>query len=202
MRVTQKTKQETRAKLLEAARGLFAEVGFARATTREVAQRSGVAAGTLFNYFATKESLGAALLLEASAAAEVEFEGSRRDGEPLEETLFAWVAIHLRHLEPYRAWAAEVLEAGASLLRRSDGGGESEGERFRRQHLERVAACIADATGAPERALDLHLFWTLVVGVLEFWTRDESAHREATLALLDRSMKLFARSVTEDSYRT
>ena len=117
MRVTRETRIETRRRLLEAARALFAEVGFAAAGTREVARRAGVAAGTLFNYFPSKEALGAALLAQAAEAAEAEFEARRSPGGTLEETLFAWVAIQLRHLEPFRPWAAEALDSAASLLR-------------------------------------------------------------------------------------
>lgn len=202
MRVTRQTQLETRRRLLEAAHGLFGEVGFSAATTREVARRAGVAAGTLFNYFPGKEALGAALLAEASAAAEAEFDATRRPGESLEETLFAWVAILLRHLAPYRTWAPEVLEAGSSLLRApGESSGDSpaaEGERFRVRHLERVQAWLAAQGRASELPLDLHLYWTLVLGVLGYWAQDATHHQEATLALLDRSMGLFARGLAED----
>ena len=45
----------------------------------------------------------------------------------------------------------------------------------------------------------LHLYWTLYLGVLDFWTRDETEHQQATLALLDRSMALFVRGLREDA---
>jgi AcrR family transcriptional regulator len=202
MRVTRKVQEETRTRLLEAARALFVEAGYRRATTREVAQRAGVAAGTLFNYFATKESLGAALLLQAAESAAAEFDATRRSGEPFEELLFAWAAIHLRHLEPFRPWTTEVLDPGTSLLRASQAGREGDEERFRREHLERVATWLARSGRTTEQALDLHLYWTLFLGALEFWTGDESPHQEATLALLDRSMQLFARSVALDTTRS
>lgn len=38
----------------------------------------------------------------------------------------------------------------------------------------------------------LQLYWTLYLGVFAFWAADESPHQEDTLALLDRSLKLFA----------
>jgi AcrR family transcriptional regulator len=197
MRVTRQVRLETRRRLLAEAQGLFAEVGFAAATTREVARRAGVAAGTLFNYFPSKEALGAALLVRALEGAEAEFETTRRTGESLEETLFAWIAIQLRHLEPCRAWVLEVLDAGASLLRASTGEDGGEAERFRLGHLERVDAWLAAAGLQREGPLDLHLYWTLYRGVLAFWTRDDSHNQEATLALLDRSMGLFVRGLTE-----
>src|SRR5688572_9774278 len=165
MRVTRTTQLETRKRLLEAAKTVFGKAGFGAATTREIARRAGVAAGTLFNYFPDKEALGAALLARASAAAEAEFDAARREGETLEETLFAWVAILLRHLAPFRAWAPEVLEAGAGLLRASGAAPAAEGERFRTMHLERVQTWLAEAGRTRELPIDLHLYWTLFLGV-------------------------------------
>lgn len=199
MRVTRQTQQETRRRLMAEAQTLFSEVGFAAATTREVARRAGVATGTLFNYFPSKEALGAALLGRAAEAAEAEFDAARREGETLEETLFAWIAIQLRHLEPCRAWVAEVVDAGTSLLRSPASGGGEEAERFRVTQLERVAGWLTANGREREHAIDLHLYWTLYLGVLSFWTRDGSHNQEATLALLDRSMGLFARGLTEDT---
>lgn len=46
-----------RAQILDAAAEVFAEKGFARATTKEVASRAGVSEGTIYNYFGNKEKL-------------------------------------------------------------------------------------------------------------------------------------------------
>lgn len=195
MRVTRQTRDRTRTGLLGAARALFAEVGFGPATTRAIAERAGVATGTVFNYFPTKEALAAALVRAELEGAWAERDAARRPGESAEEALFALVATELRHLEPCRGWVAEVLEAGSSLLRRE---GDEGAGGLRVAHLERVVAELRE-TGRPAPGdLALHLYWTLVLGVLAFWSRDESEHRSATLALLDRSLRLFCRSLDED----
>lgn len=46
-----------RERILHAAAGLFAERGFARADVGEIAQRAGVAKGSLYNYFHSKEDI-------------------------------------------------------------------------------------------------------------------------------------------------
>jgi AcrR family transcriptional regulator len=56
-------KREKRSRILQAALEVFAEKGFAAATTQEIAARAGVAAGTLFLYANSKEEL----LLDAFA---------------------------------------------------------------------------------------------------------------------------------------
>ncbi|HZU35991.1 MAG TPA: helix-turn-helix domain-containing protein [Gemmataceae bacterium] len=61
MRVTAVTKAATRQRILEAARQLFAAKGFEASTTRDIADAAGIASGTLFNYFTTKEALLASL---------------------------------------------------------------------------------------------------------------------------------------------
>jgi AcrR family transcriptional regulator len=92
MRVTPETRERTKADLLEAAAALFAEVGLGAATTRELARRAHVAAGTVFNYFESKEALAAAVLARALESAWAERERERRAGESVEEALFALVA--------------------------------------------------------------------------------------------------------------
>ena len=50
-------KTDTRQALLDAALQVFLERGFARATTREIAQTAGVAEGTIYRHFADKHAL-------------------------------------------------------------------------------------------------------------------------------------------------
>jgi len=49
--------QASRAAILEAAREVFAERGYARATIREIARRAGVTHGLVMRHFGTKEQL-------------------------------------------------------------------------------------------------------------------------------------------------
>src|SRR5215210_1575315 len=51
-----------REQILEAATRVFAEKGFRRATTREVAREAGVSEGTIYNYFEDKDALLMAIL--------------------------------------------------------------------------------------------------------------------------------------------
>ena len=202
MRVNQATRQATEERLLDSGAKLFDERGFEAATTRELAARSGVAVGTLFNYFPTKEALAHSLLMQAAGRAAGELEAaraSRPDPErpPLEETLFGHVAAELRHFAPYRRWIGEALRATGGPLRQ--GGGE--GEELCVAHLERVERWLSEAGDASERAITLHLYWSLYLGVLHFWSRDDSEHQGATLALLDRSIRLFCSSLASSQVK-
>jgi len=49
--------QARRNQILDAAAAVFAEKGFHRATTKEIAKAAGVSEGTIYNYFANKDDL-------------------------------------------------------------------------------------------------------------------------------------------------
>ena len=193
MRVTAKVKVQTRGRILDAARNLFLEKGFERTTTRDIAATARVAAGTLFNYFPTKEALGLAIVAASLDKAREEFRGRLRGDEALDERLFAHIAGGLRHLGPHRGYIAPVVESGLGPFASTEG----IGERIRASHLETVLELIgtngSDGTRLPVVAL--HLYWTLFLGVLSYWAADDSENQENTLALLDQSMKLFVNSL-------
>ena len=50
-----KTEISTRDKILKAAQKLFARNGFDGTTTKELAEKAGIAEGTLFRHFTTKK---------------------------------------------------------------------------------------------------------------------------------------------------
>jgi AcrR family transcriptional regulator len=58
----------TRAKLIEATLAVVAESGYARASTRAIAERAGVAEGTIYRHFPDKTALFFAAALEPDAA--------------------------------------------------------------------------------------------------------------------------------------
>ena len=63
------TKQANRAAILTAARAVFAEIGFGAASVRDIIRRTELAAGTFYNYYATKEAVFRALIDEAARGA-------------------------------------------------------------------------------------------------------------------------------------
>ena len=116
MRVTAEKKRQTRQRIIEVAHNLFSNMGFEKTTTRDIVAGAEIAAGTLFNYFPTKEALAMTILAESLDRAEAEFEARSRGAERLEESLFAYVAAGLRCLGPHRHYVGEVLETAMSCL--------------------------------------------------------------------------------------
>ncbi len=195
MRVTAEAKIATRRRILEAARACFSRDGFEAATTRDIAARAGIAAGTLFNYFPTKEAIAMALVAEALGVAHRQFEDRPR-GESIEEDLFSLIAAELRALRPHRAYIRPVLETALSPLVRAEA--SPEGETIRVEHLEAVGRLIAgQATKEPMSPVAWSLYWTLYTGVLAFWACDASHHQEDTLAVLDHYLKAFVSTLPQ-----
>jgi AcrR family transcriptional regulator len=73
--------QRNRAKILAAAEEVFAEQG-AAASTEEVARRAGVAIGTVFRHFPTKNDLLAAIMKDLAQRFAAEVEVLARQGDP------------------------------------------------------------------------------------------------------------------------
>lgn len=188
MRVTAEAKESTRRKILEAAQELFRTTGFESTTTRDIARAAGIATGTLFNYFPTKEAIVANLIQDSQVRTTRRNVSERH--ESLEEALFANAAAGLRLLKPYRKYLSPVLDTALSPLAETKDG--DLGQSLRTEHLETVVELarqhgIADAL-TPVAA---QMYWTLYLGVLAFWTNDKSPKQEDTLALLDQSLAMF-----------
>jgi AcrR family transcriptional regulator len=193
VRVNADTKLATRGRILEAARDLFVRVGFEAATTRDIASDAGIATGTLFNYFPTKESIAVALAAQAMELAHRDFEAQGRK-VTLEEDLFALIAAELRRLKPLRAFLRPVIEEALSPLIRADV--SPEGEAIRLGHLELAErAIVARLPSVVATPVVMSLYWTLYTGVLAFWVGDASPRQEDTLAVIDHYLKAFAGSL-------
>ncbi len=188
MRITAQTKVATRRKILEAARRLFRERGYDATATRDIAVSAGIATGTLFNYFATKEAIVASLANEAIGQTRDEVGAPEFDGESLEEDLFALVAADLRKLSPLRKHLPVLLETSLSPLA---AGADEEATSLRAGHLEAVASIAARRGLGELPATALQLYWALYTGVLVFWANDDSPKQQDTLALLDDSINMF-----------
>lgn len=170
---------------------LFAKQGWDGTTTRDLATAAGIATGTLFNYFQSKEAVAAALVSESLAKAQHEFEAKRDTGQSLEEDLFSLIWTGLKSLRKMRGVLASALETILSPLARSSS--QSPGESIRVNHLDAVERIIlAHGIPGPLPAVTLQLYWTLYLGVIAYWAADDSPNQEDTLALLDESTKLFA----------
>jgi AcrR family transcriptional regulator len=81
----EQTKQANRAAILEAAREVFAEMGYGAATVRDIVRATDLAAGTFYNYFPDKEAVFRALLEESAERVRVRTRSGRAGATTLED---------------------------------------------------------------------------------------------------------------------
>ncbi|HEY6333908.1 MAG TPA: TetR/AcrR family transcriptional regulator [Blastocatellia bacterium] len=218
MKISAQQKERVRATIERSAERLFRKHGFNAATTRQIATAAGVATGTVFNYFPTKDDLGLALLRHAFELANQDFQDHRRGDESLPEDLFAYLWSCFKRLKPNRAFAGEVLQRTAAFgtatsdtVTSQRGEGRSPIPAKGNRSPQSAEASLGDASttltrsgflrpideilkrhGIVPSVLDQHLFTALWLGIAGFWSRDKSANQEDSMVVLDRSMHLFA----------
>lgn len=94
MRVNEQTRANTRRALLDAAAEAFAEHGYHQTPIDSVSERAGVAKGTLYNYFYSKDEVLRALVQEACLLA-TEAAIATPDHAPTEARLQAFIEGNL-----------------------------------------------------------------------------------------------------------
>jgi AcrR family transcriptional regulator len=193
LRITAEAKTLTRERILETATALFKADGWDNTTTRGIASAAGIATGTLFNYFPTKEAIAATLIAEALQPSDDQ-PSAACPGENTEAALFTLIWNGLAKLRDFRTFLGPAAEAIFSPLARSTP--DSPGDAIRVHHLERVDSILtASGFSGWRSAVAVQLYWTLYLGVFEFWAADDSPGQEDTLALLDQSLRLYVASL-------
>jgi AcrR family transcriptional regulator len=105
----------TAAAILDAARASFARLGYDATTNKDIAEGAGIAAGTIYHYFASKPALFAAVGDEVGRSFFARLEQSAPDGAGLREQMRAMLGIveSLNDTDPSRlafmaVWAIEI----------------------------------------------------------------------------------------------
>ncbi len=96
-------KQERRDRLYEAALALFREQGYEQTTVDQIARRAGLAKGTFFNYFATKDAI-------------LRYMGEREIGRLGAASMLGGSASAVGNLKRFMAALAGSLEADRALV--------------------------------------------------------------------------------------
>jgi len=111
-RVTAQAREANRRALLDAGAEAFAAHGLAGARIDEISLAAGLAKGTVYNHFESKDALFEAILREACAAADAGADRIPASG-PAEARLAAFVAVNLEwaseHPALARVFARELL---------------------------------------------------------------------------------------------
>ena len=187
-------KQAIRNRIVKAALRLFQTKGFDGTTTRAIARQAGIAEGTVFNYFKTKEDIALYFFeQEVGHAIATVRDNERLRKAPLEEKLFALVQGQLEYLAPYERFIGTALMHALKPSSRL-GPFSHRAMELRHRYLgfveELIEESIPKQKQDPLAFLAPEVFWIYYLGTLLYWLYDSSEDKQNTLAFLDRSLTI------------
>jgi len=195
MKISNKVKEQTRIRILEAAVDVISEKGFDKATMRSIAKQADVADATIYNYFSTKEKLlyGYCEYIQSQVLVELKAIDDFHEYS-LQEQLHQLVETELRLWLPAREFLqvafAQTYAApnvGFELLADS------------KQLLKTIVVELIDASieagempEQPYQDLLPTLFWDYQTAILAYWLKDTSDGFANTTKLVDQSTEIIA----------
>lgn len=187
-------KQATMGRILDVSLGLFQKVGFGRTTMRDIARKAGIALGTTYNYFPTKEHLALYFFERALEKVMERYRKEEPRGASLEEKLFLLLSLELEQVAPYEEFLNLIVtHAVVPTSRLSPWSVDS--QRLKARYLDFVGRLLEESRGKGEistlgfDSLMLSAFWVYHLGIMMFWLNDASRKKEDTYVLLDKSLR-------------
>ena len=109
--------EEARRRILTAAEQVFAERGYAAATTREIAERAGIGKRMLFYYFPNKDAVYRAVLERIIAGLMAIYEQTRSEPGPvgLADGIEGVTHFAAANLPAMKVWLREIIDDGPHL---------------------------------------------------------------------------------------
>jgi AcrR family transcriptional regulator len=190
-RATQK--QRIREGIVKAALALFQTKGFEATTTKAIARKAGIAEGTVFNYFKSKDDIALYFFeQEVDHAMKSVRDNPRLRKAPLPEKLFALVNSQREYLAPYERFIGTAL-IHALKPQSALGPFSHRAMELRHRYLRFVEELIEESIPRKQNPLGFlapEVFWIYYLGVLLYWLYDTSPGKQHTLAFLDRSLNI------------
>lgn len=189
--------EQTRAAIIDAALGLFAEKGFEATTMRAIAERAGVSLGNAYYYFASKEQLIQGFYDHTAVVHGRELparlEGITGFGDRLIAHLDLWLDLMAPHqpfavtffrnaadpaspLSPFSSESGPARASAITLLTQVIDGSDLKASKLVRAEL-------------PE------ILWLFHMGVVLFWVYDRSDGAMATRLLVRRTVPMVERAI-------
>jgi AcrR family transcriptional regulator len=113
------TKAQNRQAILDAAREVFGEVGFETVTVRDIIRRTGLASGTFYNYFRSKDEVASALSRDGARRFSPVLKAQRERARTWEEFVRGALTAYYGFLaSEHDNWMARrpAEEAGVALM--------------------------------------------------------------------------------------
>jgi AcrR family transcriptional regulator len=113
-RLRDRFREETNRAVLGAAEAVFAAHGLSGVSMAQIAERAGVAVGTLYNHFRDRETLLAAVIDQrrGDLVARIDRRLEQLEGRPFREQLQGYLDAIFEHFEEHRAFLRVAFEHG------------------------------------------------------------------------------------------
>jgi AcrR family transcriptional regulator len=193
MKISQQQKAENRSAIIRAAVDVISEKGFKSATMRQIAKAAGVGDATIYNYFATKDTILFGYYEDHTQACiqtlkELEAFHTFSLQEQLQTLFETSLALYLAD----REFVAQTFRR--VLLRGSRDWGRVKPIRATfLSAVNEMLAAAAEVNEIPEPVfLDLtcQLYMDAYIGVVHYWLADTSEGFANTSVLIDRGLDL------------
>lgn len=189
--------EQTKSTIIDAALGLFEEVGYDATTMRAIAKRAGVSVGNAYYYFDSKDQLVQGFY---DRAAERHLEVSRArldDVTDLAGRIYGHLECWFEIMGGYHEFAAAFFRTAADP--------NSPMSPFSNQSEPARAAAIARWRDVVEGATDdvpdhvrdqlPAMLWLLHMGIILFWVHDRSAGQIATRLAIGAFVPIVVRAI-------
>ena len=113
----EQNKARNRSEILEAARAVFAEIGYDAASIRDVVARTDLAPGTFYNYFPDKRSVLVALVRESGAEGARRVREARKQARSLDEFVYNGFRAYFEFVGSHDRTTFELMRRNVSTLR-------------------------------------------------------------------------------------
>src|SRR6266568_3030385 len=94
--------EKRRCAILRAARAVFARQGYASTVVDDIAAQAGIAKGTLYLYFPSKEQIYLAALIEEARQLDAESRAAMRAAKTWRNKLRAYIEVRLRYFDEHQ----------------------------------------------------------------------------------------------------
>ena len=166
-------KEATKKKILEVSLQLFQKMGFGRTTMRDIAKKCGIALGTTYNYFPTKEHIAHYFFERALDEVMERYRREEPPDAPLEERIFLLLSLELEKIAPYEEFL-NLIVTHAMLPSSRLHPFSMDSQRLKMKYLDFVGGILESAKEKGEfsslgfDAMILSAFWVFHLGIMMF----------------------------------
>lgn len=192
-KLRERLKEAVHEQILAAAEEEFAHSGLHQARMEKIAQRAGVAVGTLYNYFKDRDALVAQLLESGKKEmiGRMEAALAERADRPFEEQLQTFYQIMFEHFERHRPLLAVLMQAEHERNARTFAGGIGKHPTLIREVYLQAGKLVKRGVAQKVlRADDEDLFPALLVGLVRSALLHDILQSRRGPAVTDRAQAL------------